>query len=130
MRTKRLWPLVVILIFALLAMFSPGVLTLHRHVRAAESDYTNYQYISTATTTFVPATFLAIVTENGGTAGIVTLYDINQAGCTGTPASGKFATVEAQGTLNPLSLFYYLRLKNGGLCVVTAMATDLTVSYQ
>jgi hypothetical protein len=90
----------------------------------------NYKYISTATTTMVRPTsgYLHTVTINGGTAGVVTLYDIAGAGCTGTPASGKFATIEAIGATNPVTLVYDLATVNG-ICVVTAAATDLTVSF-
>lgn len=89
-----------------------------------------YTYISTATTTIVKPVggFLNTVTINGGTAGVVTLYDIGAAGCTGTPASGKFATIETIGTTNPVTLGYNLQTKNG-ICVVTAAATDVTVAY-
>jgi hypothetical protein len=89
-----------------------------------------YKYIATATTTIVKPTsgYLHTVTINGGTAGVVTLYDIAAAGCTGTPASGKFATIETIGTTNPVTLIYDLATVNG-ICVVTAAATDLTVSF-
>jgi len=83
-------------------------------------------YISTATTTTVlPGVgFLDRVTFNGGTGGVVTLYDIAAAGCSGTPASGKFAAVMA--ATQPVTLDYGFEMKNG-LCVVTAAATDLDV---
>jgi hypothetical protein len=89
-----------------------------------------YKYISTATTTTVKPTngYLHTVTINGGTAGAVTLYDIAAAGCTGTPASGKFATIETIGATNPVTLIYDLATVNG-ICVVTAAATDVTVSF-
>ena len=89
-----------------------------------------YKYISTATTTMVQPVsgYLHTVTINGGTAGVVTLYDIAAAGCTGTPASGKFATIETIGATNPVTLTYDLATVNG-LCVVTAAATDVTVSF-
>jgi len=90
----------------------------------------SYVYINSATTTIVRgnAGFLNTVTINGGVAGVVTLYDIGSAGCTGTPASGKFATIETIGATNPVSLLYNLQTKNG-ICVVTAVATDVTVAY-
>lgn len=89
-----------------------------------------YVYINTATTTIVRgnAGFLDGVTINGGTAGVVTLYDIGSAGCSGTPASGKFAVIETIGSTSPVSLSYNLQTKNG-ICVVTAAATDVTVTY-
>lgn len=89
-----------------------------------------YTYIVTATTTAVRSGQGALfnVTINGGTAGIVTLYDIGAAGCTGTPASGKFAIIEAIGATNPTTIIYNLRVDNG-ICVVTAAATDITVVW-
>lgn len=89
-----------------------------------------YKYIATATTTIVKGNggFLHTLTINGGTAGVVTLYDVGSAGCTGTPASGKFATIETIGATNPVTLLYDLQTQNG-ICVLTAAATDLTVSY-
>lgn len=89
-----------------------------------------YLYISTSTTTTVNAQsgFLYTVTINGGTPGVITLYDIAGSGCTGTPSSGKLATIETIGTTNPVTLTYNLKT-NSGLCVVTAANTDLTVTF-
>lgn len=99
------------------------------HAQSAEGPH-GYKYISTATTTPVRngIGYLSLVTINGGTAGAVTLYDISTDGCSGTPASGKFATIQAIAATNPTSMFYDLTLKSG-LCVVTAAATDLTVVF-
>lgn len=90
----------------------------------------SFSYINTATTTIVRgnAGFLDTVTINGGTAGVITLYDIASSGCVSTPASGKFATIETIGATNPVSLIYNLQTKNG-ICVVTAAATDVTVTF-
>jgi len=90
----------------------------------------SYGYIAAAATTAVKPSpgYLHTVTLNGGTPGTVTLYDIAGVGCTGTPASGKFATIETIGSTNPVTLTYDLQTKNG-ICVVTAAATDLTVSF-
>jgi hypothetical protein len=111
--------------FALIAIF--GSHPARAQMPAANSQYL---YISTATTTPVKAQagFLLSVTINGGTAGVVTLYDIGSTGCTGTPGSGKFATIETIGATSPVTLTYNLRTLNG-LCVVTAAATDLTVTF-
>lgn len=85
-------------------------------------------YINTATTTSVRNGFgqLYSISINGGTGGAVTLYDIASVGCTGTPASGKFATIASSTA--PVTMFYEGSVKNG-LCVVTAAATDVTVSW-
>lgn len=103
---------------------------LNTDAQAPPASNAAYKYISTATTTIVKGNggFLHTLTINGGTAGVVTLFDIGSAGCTGTPASGKFATIETIGATNPVTLLYDLQTQNG-ICVVTAAATDLTVSY-
>jgi hypothetical protein len=91
----------------------------------------NYKYIATATTTNVKPTsgYLHTVTINTGAAGAITLFDIAAAGCTGTPASGKFATIRAGAATDaPVTVTYDLATVNG-ICVVTAQATDLTVSF-
>jgi hypothetical protein len=97
-------------------------------VHAQAPNGAQYLWIHTATTTVVRngVGYLNAVTINGGTGGAVTLYDIASSGCTGTPASGQFATI-ASATA-PVSLIYNISTKNG-LCVVTAAATDVTVSY-
>lgn len=102
----------------------------HTKASAQGPSVGRYAYIATATTTPVKAQsgFLLSVTINGGTAGVVTLFDIAGPGCTGTPASGKFATIETIGATNPTTLTYNLTVNNG-LCVVTAAATDLTVTF-
>lgn len=103
---------------------------LDRPVQAQGNVPGQFAYISTATTTTVSAQsgYLVSLTINGGTAGVVTLFDIGSGGCTGTPGSGKFATIETIGTTSPVTLSYNLRVKNG-ICVVTAANTDLTVSF-
>jgi len=100
------------------------------HAQGPPASNASYKYISSATTTIVRgnAGFLNTVSINGGTAGVVTLYDIGSAGCTGTPGSGKFATIETIGATNPVSLIYNLQTQNG-ICVVTAAATDVTVTF-
>ena len=97
-------------------------------VHAQEESNNLYLYIHTATTTAVRdgSGFLDAVNVNGGAGGIVSLYDIAASGCSGTPASGKLAAIAS--TTIPVTLFYNLRIQNG-LCVVTAAATDMTVTY-
>ena len=98
--------------------------------QAPPASNSAFTYINTATTTVVRGNggYLNTLTINGGTAGVVTLYDIASSGCTGTPASGKFAAIQAVGLTNPVTLVYNLQTKNG-ICVVTAAATDLTITY-
>lgn len=96
----------------------------------AQSLIGNYKYIASATTTTVLAQpgYLYSVTINGGTAGVVTLFDVTGASCTGTPGGGKFATIETIAATNPTTLTYNVHVLNG-ICIVTAAATDLTVSF-
>lgn len=99
-------------------------------VQAQTVAQAKYKYIATATTTPVTdgPSFLNSVIVNGGTAGAVTLFDVAAASCSGTPGTGKFATIEAIAATNPTALPYNLRVTNG-ICVVTAQNTDLTVTF-
>lgn len=108
-----------------------GGLARPEHTSAQNPPNASYTYINTATTTTIKggSGFLLSITVNGGTAGTVSLYDIAGNGCTGTPASGKFATIEAIGATNPTTLTYNLATK-AGLCIVTAAASDVTVTWQ
>jgi hypothetical protein len=122
MRTKLLF----------LSLISLALLASPRPVAHAQAGIAGgaYKYISTATTTTVKNGngYLSILSVNGGTAGTVSLYDIASSGCTGTPASGKFAAITVSGTFQPVSMFYELNFGNG-LCVVTSAATDVTVAF-
>jgi hypothetical protein len=112
--------LAIALLLALVAFLLPPPGQVH-----AQGGLGTPVYINTATTTAVlpGAGFFDRATINGGTGGVVTLYDIASAGCTGTPASGKFATIAS--ATQPVTLTYGFVVKHG-LCVVTAAATDLT----
>jgi hypothetical protein len=127
MLKKNAWLILIALFFA--AIWGPAIVQQWQPVVHAQVvNGGTYLYINTATTTVVkngPGT-LYVLTVNGGATGAVTLYDIVSSGCTGTPASGKFATIQAATA--PVSLPYNLITKNG-LCVVTATAADVTVSY-
>lgn len=118
-----------LLLGAILAAFGASWY-FERPVQAQGNVPGQFGYINSATTTTVSAqsSYLVSVTINGGTAGVVTLFDIGSGGCTGTPGSGKFATIETIGATNPVTLTYNLRIKNG-ICVLTAAATDLTVTF-
>ena len=88
----------------------------------------NYRYahISTATTTNLSNGIpreLGKVTINGGTAGVITIYDSDDTSGT------VIAVIEAIGATNPTTLHYDIATTKG-LCVVTAAATDVTVSYR
>ena len=121
---------VVLLSLAILVVAAEVLIPTPLSVQAQGGPNASYAYISTATTTTVNAQggFLLTLTINGGTAGVVTLFDVSGPGCTGTPGSGKFATIETIGATNPVTLSYGLKYKNG-LCVVTAAASDVTVVF-
>ena len=90
------------------------------------------KYISTATTTNVPGNatdascVLHTITINGGTAGTITVYDDSNSG---TLAARRIAIIEAIGATNPVSLIYDA-IMNNGITIVTAAATDVTVTWQ
>lgn len=132
MRTIRSVHVVSLAAFVLFVLCVAS-LTLHQpaHVEAQSFAASIPCYVHTATATPCKdgSGVLQNIVINGGTAGTVTLYDIAAASCTGTPGSGKFATIETIGTTNPVSLAYNNRFLNG-LCIVTAQATDVTVGVQ
>jgi hypothetical protein len=105
---------------AILFILVCGVTT-PRAQDAFANGYT-YTHVSTATSTQVASIsqLLHTVVVNGGTTGAVTLYD-NASACSGTV----IGTIQAATA--PVTLDYDIQLKNG-LCVVTAAATDITVS--
>jgi hypothetical protein len=81
----------------------------------------SYTNITTATTTVVKSGsgFLHAITVNGGTLGNITIYD-------NTAVSGtRIATLD---TLNRQTYFFDVVFKTG-LTIVTAAATNITVSY-
>jgi hypothetical protein len=118
--------------WALLILFSLLSLIVHTSPIRAQGTQPNFQfaYINTGTTTTVSAqaSYLHTVTLNGGTPGVVTLFDTTAVLCTGTPSTGKFAAIEATSATNPTTLTYDLKTTKG-ICVVTAAATDVTVSF-
>jgi hypothetical protein len=80
--------------------------------------------ITTATTTVVKSGkgYLNLITINTTTAFAITIYD-------NTAASGtKIATIAASPAIG--STFVYQGKFNTGLTIVTAGASDITVSYQ
>lgn len=85
-----------------------------------------YRRISTATNTQIKATAgtLHTVTINGGTTGTVTIVDTTAANCSGGTTLALVAAVTT-----PLTLTYDAATLNG-LCVTTAAATDLTVTFR
>lgn len=127
-REARIWLAIVYLAGAFVAFA-----LWHGPISVQAQNYapSQYSYIAASGDTAVRdgAGELGSVVVNGGTAGTITLYDIAALGCTGTPASGKFATIETIGSTNPVSLPYNLRVKNG-ICAVLSANTDVTVTWQ
>lgn len=124
MKIKSLLPILMCVFLLVVIWFYPS------KAQAPPAAAGQYKYINTATTAIVKPTngFLHTVTINGGTAGVVSLFDIAASGCAGTPASGKFAAIETISATNPTTLHYDIATANG-ICVVTAAATDVTVSF-
>lgn len=84
----------------------------------------NYKNITTATTTVVKAEagFLHSITINTTTASTITVYDNTSA------AGTKIATIAASPVIG--STFIYDVSFTTGLTIVTAGASDITVSYK
>src|SRR5947208_1090604 len=82
------------------------------HAQAGQNNG-QYTYINTATTTVVRnfSGYLNSVSVSG--AGTVTFYDIAASGCTGTPASGKFAVITMPSSPAAVTMFYEVNVKNG-----------------
>lgn len=89
------------------------------------------KYINSATTTNVignasdASCVLHTITINGGTAGTVTVYDDSNGG---TTAARRMAIIETIGATNPVTLIYDA-IMNNGITIVTAAATDVTVTW-
>lgn len=86
------------------------------------------KHISTATNTQIKATpgVLHTIVINGGTAGAVTVVDTSAANCTGGTT---LAVIQSAAAGTVPSLTYDVATVNG-LCITTAAATDITVSWR
>jgi hypothetical protein len=117
----------IALLAALLALGSHAYLGSPKgRPKMAEAGFT-YTHIVAATNTLIkgaPGT-LHNVTINGGTAGLISLFDTAAANCSGGITIGIAAATVPLGT----SLNYDLQF-NTGLCITTAAATDLTVTVR
>jgi hypothetical protein len=93
---------------------------------AAQSGF-QYTHISTATNTLIKtaSATLHTVVINGGTAGAVSVFDATAAACTG----GSTVAIIATSTVSSETLAYDIQTTNG-LCVTTAAATDVTISWR
>lgn len=97
----------------------------------AQNNVSRYNYtpISTATSLSIATkpTELHSITINGGTAGTVTIVDSTSATCSGGTT---IATIAALGTGVTNETLTYDVLTQNGLCITTAAATNLTVSWR
>jgi hypothetical protein len=87
-----------------------------------------FNHITTAVNTQVSAgqvTFHTLVI-NGGTAGAITVVDTSAANCTGGTTIAVIATLTGASAT---TLAYDIQTKNG-LCLTTAAATDVTVTFR
>lgn len=94
---------------------------------AASSGF-QYKHISTATNTqeASASVILHTIVINGGTAGLVTVQDTSASNCSGGVNIATIATLTGSSAQ---TLSYDIQTTNG-LCITTAAATDLTVSYR
>jgi len=94
---------------------------------AASSGFQS-KHISTATNTpeASASVILHTIVINGGTAGAITVKDTSAADCSGGTTIAVIATLTGSSAQ---TLSYDLQTVNG-LCLTTAAATDVTVSYR
>jgi len=120
----------VVLLGAILcfALWSVGTRPPAVNAQLAASSGFQFKHVTTATNTqeASASVILHTVTINGGTAGVVTVKDTSASDCSG---GATIAVIETIGTTNPVTLAYDLQTANG-LCVTTAAASDVTVSFR
>lgn len=99
--------------------------------RSTQPAY-QYSHITGTTATEVKAAvgFLHALNVNTAAAGTVTIFDLPNVSCTGTPATNTVAVVTVPAATNGLPAFLYDVNFLYGLCVKASVAMDLTVSYQ
>jgi hypothetical protein len=117
-------------ILAVLLAFAIGVSIGEKPVNAQLAAASGFQYkhISTATNTqeASASVILHTIVINGGTAGAITVKDTAAADCSGGSTIAVIATLTGSSAQ---TLAYDLQTANG-LCLTTAAATDVTVSYR
>lgn len=91
---------------------------------------TTYAHITgtTATAVKVSGGFVHTLTVNTGGAGTLSIFDLNGAACTGTPATNTIAVITA--VAGTLQTFTYDVNTFNGVCVKASAAMDYTVSFQ
>jgi hypothetical protein len=111
---------IVLLAAILLIAVGKSIPTSHAQNYGTGLAYVN---ITTATNTQVATTPVTLhtITVNGGTTGVVTVYDNTSCATTG------FATILAATA--PVTLTYDAQMKTG-ICVTTAAATNVTVTLR
>lgn len=90
----------------------------------------SYTHVTTTTATSAKTTtgFLHGVTINTGAAGTLSVFDLNAAACTGTPATNTVAVITAVATTT--QTFIYDANFLNGICLKASVAMDYTVSSQ
>lgn len=123
------WTKIVLLTAILsLAVWSFGNRPPIAEAQLAASGGFQYKHISTATNTqeASASVILHTIVINGGTAGLVTVQDTAASNCSG---GANIATIATLTGSSAQTLAFDIQTTNG-LCITTAAATDLTVSYR
>lgn len=91
----------------------------------------SYHELSSAATTTIKATggILYKIVVNTPASETVTIYDVASASCSGTPGSGKLASITLTTSVPPGAIVYDLKTANG-ICVVTSSTADITVVFE
>jgi hypothetical protein len=122
-------------VLALIIAFLIGGLIFSRPT-SVRADQVNYLYfhqpVATLTATAIKdgPGFLNSVTVNiPGASGLVSIFDLGRAACTGTPSTNVIGLPTMPATGNPGTLYQQVKFNNG-LCIMDTVAgSDLTVSY-
>jgi len=95
------------------------------------STFGSYSHITATTAQNVKniGGVLLSVTVNTPAAGTISIFDLPQASCTGTPATNTVAVITATATAPLGTIPYNLAFQNG-ICVKASVAMDITVSSQ
>lgn len=120
----------IILLGAILcfAFWEVGTRPPATEAQLAASGGFQYKHISTATNTqeASASVILHTIVINGGTAGAITVKDTTASDCSGGSTIAVIATLTGSSAQ---TLSYDLQTASG-LCLTTAAATDVTVSYR
>lgn len=87
--------------------------------------------ITGTTTTTVKGTagILVGIAINTPVAGTIGIYDIASAGCSGTPGSGKKASITIATPQDEAKVLQFNMAMANGICLVTSSSSDLTALW-